>query len=197
VVDVVSGWSRRRALLGKSQAAVHEALEYLLHDWPSIVWALHSDNGSEFLNGHLRRYCLQHHLEHHRSRPYRKNDNAHVEQKNRQLIREVIGYARYEHARDVAWLNRVYELLDPYANLFLPSLKLTSKTRNGSKTSKHYDTARTPLERLTQANALLPERHEQLHQQRENTNPLKLRRHLDALLESRTPTTNQLPTAAD
>jgi len=78
VVDVVSGWSRRRAVLGKSQAVVHEALERLLNEWPTRVWGLHSDNGAEFLNNHLVRYCRRHAIEYHRSRAYRKNDNAWV-----------------------------------------------------------------------------------------------------------------------
>jgi transposase InsO family protein len=197
VVDVVSGWSRRRAVLGKSQAVVHEALQQLLSQWPTPVWGLHSDNGSEFLNNHLRRYCQRRTITHHRSRAYRKNDNAHVEQKNRQLVREIVGYARYDQASDVHWLNSVYELLDVYVNLFLPSQKLIQKTRDGAKLRKRYDTARTPLERLQELEAIEPQRQAELAALRSELNPLALKRALDARLERRANPTAALAEAAD
>jgi len=197
VVDVVSGWSRRRAVLGKSQAVVHEALERLLNEWPTRVWGLHSDNGAEFLNNHLVRYCRRHAIEYHRSRAYRKNDNAHVEQKNRQLVREIVGYARYDQLADVHWLNGVYELLDVYVNLVLPSQKLIGKTRDGAKFRKRYDTARTPLERLTGLDAIEPQRHAELDAHRNGLNPLAVKRDLDARLERRTSTPTTLAEAAD
>jgi hypothetical protein len=197
VVDVVSGWSRRRAVLGKSQAVVHEALEGLLREWPSRVWGLHSDNGAEFLNNHLVRYCRRHAIEYHRSRAYRKNDNAHVEQKNRQLVREVVGYARYDQASDVRWLNGVYERLDVYVNLIAPSQKLIEKTRDGAKLRKRYDTARTPLERLQELEAIEPQRDAELATLRHQLNPLALKRELDAHLERRTNTPAALAEAAD
>ncbi|MFO8150421.1 MAG: hypothetical protein R6T93_08995 [Trueperaceae bacterium] len=197
VVDVVSGWSRRRAVLGKSQAVVHEALERLLSEWPTPVWGLHSDNGAEFLNNHLVRYCRRHAIEYHRSRAYRKNDNAHVEQKNRQLVREIVGYARYDQASDVHWLNCVYERLDVYVNLVLPSQKLIGKTREGAKLRKRYDTARTPLERLAELDAIEPQRHTELAALRHELNPLALKRDLDARLERRRGTPATLAEAAD
>jgi hypothetical protein len=197
VVDVVSGWSRRRAVLGKSQAVVHEALEGLVSEWPSRVWGLHSDNGAEFLNNHLVRYCRRHAIEYHRSRAYRKNDNAHVEQKNRQLVREVVGYARYDQASDVRWLNGVYELLDVYVNLIVPSQKLIKKTRDGGKLRKRYDTARTPLERLQELDAIEPQRDAELASLRRELNPLALKRELDARLERRASKPAALAEAAD
>jgi transposase InsO family protein len=197
VVDIVSGWSRRRAVLGKSQAVVHEALEWLLSEWPTRVWGLHSDNGAEFLNNHLVRYCRRHAIEYHRSRAYRKNDNAHVEQKNRQLVREIVGYARYDQHADVHWLNGVYELLDVYANVVLPSQKLIEKTRDGAKLRKRYDTARTPLERLQELAAIEPQRQVELAALRRDLNPLALKRELDARLERRASPPAALAEAAD
>ena len=197
VVDVVSGWSRRRAVLGKSQAVVHEALQGLVREWPSRVWGLHSDNGSEFLNAHLVRFCARCAIEYHRSRPYRKNDNAHVEQKNRQLVREVVGYARYDQLSDVRWLNGVYEVLDAYVNMVVPSQKLISKTREGSKVRKRYDTARTPFERLSELDAIDPRQQAELAAFRRDLNPLALKRKLDARLERRESATSKLPVAAD
>lgn len=197
VVDVVSGWSRRRAVLGKSQAVVHEALERLLNDWPTRVWGLHSDNGAEFLNNHLVRYCARHDIEYHRSRAYCKNDNAHVEQKNRQLVREVVGYARYDQLADVHWLNGVYELLDVYVNLVLPSQKLIEKSRDGVKVRKRYDTARTPLVRLQELEAIEPQRQDELTTFRRSLNPLALKRDLDARLERRAGPPKAFAEAAD
>lgn len=136
VVDVVIGWSRRHAVMGRTQAAVHDALRLLLDEWPYPVWGLHSDNGGEFLNNHLLRFSRDRGLTFTRSRPYKKNDNPHAEQKNRQFVREVVGYARYDTPAQVDWLNEVYGLLDPYANLLLPARKIISQTRNGSRVQK-------------------------------------------------------------
>ena len=196
VVDVVSGWSARKAVMGKSQAVVLEALEDLLAAWPSVVWAVHSDNGSEFLSRHLLRYCAQHAITYHRSRPYRKNDNAHVEQKNRQLVREVVGYDRIDTPAGITWLNTIYEVLEVYANLVLPSLKITRKIRVGSKVSKRYDTARTPLDRLLDLGAVHPDRIDDLTRQQQTLNPLELRRTLDRL-QRKDPIPHGLPYAAD
>jgi len=196
VVDVVSGWSRRRAVMGKSQAAVYEALAELLDEWPSGVWGLHSDNGSEFLSGHLIAYCQGHGITFHRSRPYRKNDNAHVEQKNRQLVREVVGYDRIDTQAGLAWLNGVYEVLDPYANLILPNLKVIHKSRHGSAIRKRYDTAKTPLQRLQDLGALLSQRAAELTRLQEQLNPLEIRRTLDRL-QRQGPQDTPLAQAAD
>lgn len=181
VVDVVSGWSRRQAVMGKSQAVVFKALQELLGQWPNRVWAIHSDNGQEFLGALLIKYCQEVSILYHRSRPYQKNDNAHVEQKNRQYVRQIIGYERIDNQCGLTWLNDIYQQLDTYANLFLPSLKLIEKTRSGSKVKKRYDTARTPFERLRQLNAIEPQTLAILDQQQRDTNPLELRRTLDQL----------------
>lgn len=196
VVDVVTGWSARRAVMGKSQAAVLEALEGVLAAWPSIVWALHSDNGSEFLGRHLIHYCQENAITYHRSRPYRKNDSAHVEQKNRQLVREVVGYDRIDTPAGLAWLNALYDVLNVYANLVLPNLKVISKTRTGSKVQKRYDTARTPFDRLRQLDAVHPSKMAKLTDTRESLNPLQLRRTLDRL-QRQDPNAHPLREAAD
>lgn len=196
VVDIVCAWSRRQAVMGKSQAAVLEALHNLLLDWPSQVWALHSDNGSEFLGAHLIEYCQTRDITYHRSRPYKKNDNAHVEQKNRQLVREVVGYERIDTPAGLRWLNDLYELLDPYANLILPNLKVIEKSREGSKIKKRYDTAKTPYDRLREKNAILPHQTIKLAALKHNLNPLALRRALDHL-QSQDPNHTQQAEAAD
>lgn len=118
------------------------------------MWALHSDNGVESLNDHLVRYIRKHGLTFHRGRPYRKNDQPYVEQKNRQFGGELVGYGRYDTSEDAAWLNEVYTIFDPYANLFLLARKLIEKIREGGRVCKRYDEAMAPVERLIPAGAI-------------------------------------------
>lgn len=197
VVDVVTGWSMRRAVLGRGQAGIFAALQWIVQRWPYPLWALHSDNGSEFMSNFLLRFSQQHGYEFSRSRPYKKNDNAHVEQKNRQLVREVVGYARYDTPEQVAWLNQVYECLDPYANLYLPSRKITGKTHQGAHVKKTYDTAQTPFQRAGAAAILDPTTRDLLHAQLQAQSPLALHQRLEHLLTG--PHSDPLPltTAAD
>jgi len=108
VVNIVTGYSRRRAVLEKGQKGVFKELNLILSQWPHSPWALHSDGGSKFLSGHLLCFSHETGLEFSCSRPYRKNYNAHVEQKNRQLVSEMVGYERYDMVEEIAWLNEVY-----------------------------------------------------------------------------------------
>lgn len=182
VVDIVSGYSLRRAILGKAQAVVLAALMEILTDWPFTPWGLHSDNGPEFLNDQLARFCQAKDLSFSRSRAYKKNDNAHVEQKNRQYVREMVGYERYDTPEAVAWLNEVYEYVDLYANLILPMRKVVSKKRVGNRIKKQFDTACTPFQRLVETGALTEEMTQRLSDIQAHLNPLEIRRTLDALL---------------
>lgn len=182
VVDVVSGYSRRRAVLGRGQAVVHRELAAIISEWPFRPWALHTDNGSEFLNDHLVRFAKNEKLFFTRSRPYHKNDSAHVEQKNRQYVREMVGYERYDTPEQVQWLNEVYASLDLYANLFLPMRKVIEKQREGAHVHKRYDTARTPIQRLQEMEALDTQTQTLFQQQLKNLNPLALHRKLERLL---------------
>lgn len=181
VTDVVTGWSRRRAVMGRGQAGTHEALALIFGEWPYPCWGLHADNGSEFLADHIQRFLAKRQLEHTRSRPYKKNDNAHVEQRNR-FIREMIGYERYDTPEAVVWLNQVYEMLDLYANLVLPSMKLVRKRRYGSKVRKTYDTPRPPLERALEAGVVPQADRERLQKLASTLNPLDLHRQLEVLI---------------
>ena len=190
---MVTGYSRRRPVLGRGQAGVHRELRGIVGQWPCRPWGLHSDNGSEFLNGHMARFCKQENLDFTRSRPGQKNDNAHVEQKNRQYVREIIAYDRYDTPEAVEWLNQVYKCLDVYANLFLPMRKVTFKQRNGSHISKRYDTACIPVERLRSSGAISEEVSKHLERLQATLNPLALHRSLEELL-SRRPALAQLPT---
>lgn len=184
VVDIVSGYSRRKAILGRSQAAVFQALQCIIDEWPMKPWGLHSDNGSEFMSGHLTRFCKERNLTFTRSRPYKKNDNAHVEQKNRQYVREVVGYGRYDTPQEVEWLNTVYACLDEYANLFLPMRKIISKERVHGKVRKKYDRARTPFQRLLETSTLDEHRRAKVLLQKETLDPLLLHQHLERLIQA-------------
>lgn len=182
VVDVATGYSRRRSVLGKGQAAVHRELESIFSSWPYSIWGVHTDNGTEFLNSHLIRFCQAKGFKYTRSRPYKKNDNPHVEQKNFQHVRCLVGYERYDTPEEVAWLNRIYEVYDLYVNLYQPSRKLVSKERMGSRVRKVYDVARTPLQRAFDARVVSPESVEQYKKLYHSLNPLAIHRQIEKLL---------------
>jgi hypothetical protein len=137
------------AVWGKSQRAVFAALETIRARLPFPLLGIDSDNGSEFLNAHLVRYCTQEQLTFTRRRPYWKNDQAHVEQKNWSVVRRLIGYDRYESEAALVQLNATYDLLRVWTNFWQPSLKLIAKERDSTtgKTRKKYDEAQTPYRR--------------------------------------------------
>ena len=134
VTDIHSTWTESRAVLGKGQSAVQEALNEVEGALPFRLLGVDSDNGSEFINWHLKAWCEQKQIQLTRGRPYKKNDNAHVEQKNWTHVRKLLGWERYDSERVVEAMND----LDRHErrlwmNLFLPSVKLVRKTRVGSK----------------------------------------------------------------
>lgn len=190
VTDVVSGYTRRRALLGKSQLAVLRELKYIITEWPMEPWGIHSDNGQEFLNAHVKTFCNSNQIKFTRSRPYRKNDNAHVEQKNGFLVRQLVGYERYDSPEQVDWLNSIYALHDQYFNCWLPTRKLISKERNGAKVIKKFDTAKPPAARLIEQKALTETKAKKLNELRTSLDPLAIHKELVSLLAEPAPATN-------
>ena len=153
-VDIATGWTECAAIANKSQLAVVAALQALRRHFPFPLRGIDSDNGSEFLNAHLVRYCATEHLTFTRCRAYHKNDQAHVEQKNWSVVRQLIGYDRYEDPAAVAQLNQIYSLLHVYVNGYLPVMKLVGKERVGARVRKRYDTPRTPYRRADAAGVL-------------------------------------------
>src|SRR5438093_2687603 len=134
------------AVLGRGEARVQAALEEIRQVLPFRLRGIDTDNGSEFINGHLYRYC---HIQFTRGRPYKKDDNAHIEQKNWTHVRKLVGYLRYDTPAAVAALNALYRHeLRLFQNLFLPSVKLVRKERVGARLRRQYDAPRTPLERV-------------------------------------------------
>jgi hypothetical protein len=163
----------------KRQDDVFTALEFIRGRLPFVLLGLDSDNGSEFLNSHLVQYCSQHRLTFTRSRPYWKNDQAHVEQKNWSVVRKVIGYDRYESPEALAQLNRVYEVLRLWTNHWQPVMKLIGKERVGAKLRKRYDLVRTPYQLLRESRDLSFPRRRRVEAEHANLAPLALKQQLD------------------
>lgn len=174
VVDVATGWSEPIALPRRSHRAVCDAINQLRRRLPFPLLGIDSDNDSAFINEDLYRYCRLENITFTRCRPYKKNDQAHVEQKNWSVVRRLIGYDRYESAQDLALIQAIYRDWRLYSNFFQPVLKLLHKTRTGSKVRKRYDEARTPYERVLSSQ--LHEQYKQpLRQLYASLDPVELR----------------------
>jgi hypothetical protein len=148
VTDIHTTWVETRAVMGKSQRHVQAALEHIRQQLPFRLQGIDSDNGSEFINHHLRGYCRAQRIQFTRGRPYKKDDNAHIEQKNWTHVRKLLGYVRYDSAAALTAINTLYEELRLLQNVFLPSVKLVEKRRVGARLQRRYDAPRTPLERV-------------------------------------------------
>lgn len=147
VTDVATGWTETQAVKNKAQQWVFEALKDIRARMPFPLLGIDSDNGSEFINNQLLRYCLEEKLTFTRTRSCRKNDNCFVEQKNYSVVRRNVGYSRYDTPQEQDILNVLYKELRLFTNFFQPSMKLIGKTREGSKVTKKYDKPLTPYRR--------------------------------------------------
>jgi hypothetical protein len=184
VTDIHTTWNETRAVLGRGEVAVQEALDEIRRGLPFPLRGIDSDNGSEFINDHLYRYCQAHAIQFTRGRPYKKDDNAHVEQKNWTHVRKLVGYHRYDTPAAVAALNDLYRHeLGVFQNLFLPSVKLRRKERVGSRVRRYYDAPRTPLERLQACPEADPAAVARLVRLREQLDPFALSATIDRKLE--------------
>lgn len=149
VTDVYLGWCETRAILGRGQEGVVAALEEIRQALPFRMRSIHSDNGSEFINYHLWDYCQSHKIAFRRGRPYKKDDNARVEQKNWTHVRRIWGWDRYDTAAAVEGMNGLYRgALSKMMNWFQPAVKLKERGRVGARVVRRYDAAQTPLDRL-------------------------------------------------
>ena len=180
VTDVATGWTECVGVWGKSQAAVFAALEQARARLPVPLLGIDSDNGAEFLNAHLVRWCAQEELTFTRSRPYWKNDQAHVEQKNWSIVRRLLGYDRYESEAALTALKAVYQALHGWINHWQPVLKLIAKERAGAKVRKRYDTARTPYQRMLAWDGLAPDAAARLRADHATSGPRALWRQVEA-----------------
>jgi len=181
MTDVATGWTEQRAVLNKAEKWVFEAIEDLRRELPFPVRGLDSDNGTEFINHHLVRYCEQEKITFTRARPHRKNDTCYVEQKNWSIVRRFVGYARYEGQIACNTLNELYRVLHDYNNFFLPSMKLKEKTRDGARVRKRYHDAQTPYHRLMQSKGVDASAKNQLKRHYLRLNPAQMHRQIQRL----------------
>ena len=180
MIDVKTRWVELYGLLNRSQATVSAAIVACRARLPYALLGLDSDNGSEFINADLKRYCEREQITFTRCRPYKKNDQAYVEQKNWTAVRQNVGYERYEGSAACAALNALYAPLRLYLNFFQPVMVLVEKTRDGAKVKKRYDTAKTPYQRSLDSPDVPEEAKGRLRQLYPTLNPAALLREIEA-----------------
>jgi len=202
VTDIHTGWVETRALMGRGETGVVNALDEIRRDLPFVLHGIDSDNGSEFINFHLYGWCEKRKIQFTRGRPYKKDDNAHIEQKNWTHVRRVFGWDRYDSRKVMQAMNDLYiHELRLMMNLYQPSVKLLHKDRVGSRLRRRYYTAQTPLDRLV-ADAIpesLPSRLRKLLALRERLDPFTLAERIETKLDRveairRAPTAQSLTT---
>jgi len=191
LTDIATTWTETVAVRNKAQARVFEGLQKARKNLPFPLLGLDSDNGSEFINDELLRYCKHEQISFTRSRPYRKNDSCFVEQKNYSIVRRAVGYARYDTDEQCQMLNELYSSLRLYTNFFLPTMKLKSKERVGSRVKKKYDQALTPYQRVLQSKLVSKAKKDQLRAKYATLNPAALKRKLERVQQRLAKTTNK------
>lgn len=185
LTDIHTTWVETAAVLGKSQVAVQAAVAELRAALPFRLRGIDSDNGSEFINQHLWDYCQALEIQFTRGRPYKKDDNAHIEQKNWTHVRKLLGYVRYDSPAARAAIHALYRHeLRLLQNFFLPSVKLLGKERVGARLRRRYDTPRTPLERVLACPEVPAEIAAQLRRQRDGLDPFRLAHAVEQQLEA-------------
>ena len=193
MVDVATGWTEQVATLGRSYRVMEDGFRRILARLPFQVLEIHPDNGSEFLNAHLIRFWKEmiKGVTLSRSRPFHKNDNRFVEQKNSTLVRAYLGLARFDTAAQTNAINQLYEKMWLYYNFFQPVMRLTEKTTGPllpaqgqpSRIKRRFDQARTPFDRLCETEAISEEQKEQLRTLRDQVNPRQLRQQIYQLID--------------
>jgi hypothetical protein len=182
-VDVATSWSEFIGVWGKGQQRVGSAIHKVRERLPFRLLGLDSDNGSEFINRDLAGWCQHEGITFTRSRPYKKNDNCFVEQKNGSIVRRVIGRDRFSSKQAYESLNQLYYLLRLYINFFQPVMKLVSKTRYGASTHRVYDTAQTPYQRALKSGVLSDDKKAELYTTYAHLNPVRLLQQINESVE--------------
>lgn len=181
LIDIATGWSEQAAIWGKGERATLEQFKKIEKRLPFPILGIDPDNGSEFINWHMFRHCQKNNINFTRSRAYKKNDNAHIEQKNWTAIRQLVGYSRLEKPEQLKILNSLYENeWRLYLNFFQPSMKLVERIKNQKtgKSKKVYEKAKTPYQRLLDHPKVVPETKDMLKQIYKDLNPIKLRKQI-------------------
>lgn len=181
VTDIATGWTENRSVPDKTAKCVVAALNDIAAKMPFPILGVDSDNGYEFINGHLLYWCERRKITFTRARPGNKNDGCHVEQKNWAVVRTVVGYHRYDTAAELLLLNEIWQLQAKLTNYFYPQQKLISKVRKGAKVSKKHDEARTPFHRAIEHPGLAVERIVAMTRTYSLINPAATQRQIQAL----------------
>jgi len=176
--DIATGWMEMIAVKNKAQRWVFAGIKEIRKRLPFPILGFDSDNGSEFINDELLRYCEKEKITFTRSRPYRKNDSCYIEQKNWSVIRRMVGYGRHDSDQEVEILNKLYGYLRLYVNFFQPVRKLVQKERIGSRIKKRYDVAQTPYRRVLASPLVSEEIKVKLQREYAMLNPAELRRQI-------------------
>jgi hypothetical protein len=184
MTDVASGWTECYALPQRSGSAVVQAVRHLQKLLPFPILGLDTDNGSEFINEHLLSFCNANGITFTRGRVHRKNDQCFVEQKNGNVVRQLVGYDRYDGALALRQLSELYRAVRLYVNFFQPSMKLRTKSREGASVHRTYSPAKTPLQRILAGSNLDETRREQLSQLRLGMDPVLLLRMVQTLQDA-------------
>jgi len=181
IVEIYCGWSEQYAVMGKGEAGVVNAIDEIETGLPFDLLGLDSDSGSEFVNWHMVKYCQEKNLFFTRSRPDKKNDNAHIEERNNTRVRRLLGFSRFDTMEQLAAINDLYRNeLRLYNNFFLPIMKIVSKEKiNNSVCRKKYDEAKTPYQRLMACPQLSQKKKTELKKQYLSLNPVKLKNEID------------------
>jgi hypothetical protein len=181
VTDIATGWTENRSVPDKTAKCVLAALDDIARKMPFPILGVDSDNGSEFINVHLLRWCQKRQITFTRARPGNKNDGCHVEQKNWAVVRTVVGYHRYDTVAELLLLNEIWQLQSKLTNYFYPQQNLISKVRKGAKVSKKHDKAATPFHRAINHPTMTVERIVALTRTYSLINPAATQRQIQAL----------------
>ena len=184
LTDIATQWTENRAIWSKSSKATLDAIRDMQKSFPFELKGFDSDNGTEFMNKYLKKYFLKQNIDFTRSRPYRKNDNAHVEQKNWSHVRQLLGYGRFENPDLVPVLNDLYKnYWGWYKNMFIPCMKLIEKRQVGSKIYRVHDKPQTPYQRVLNSQYVSEEKKLELKKIRESLDPFTLKAEIDKRLQ--------------
>lgn len=181
LVDIATGWWEGEPIAARTQQATGDAMDKIRRRVPFRIREIHPDNDSGLINELMWRYCRQRHIRLSRSRPYQKNDNAWVEQRNWTHVRKVVGYQRLDTMPELLLVRELYAKLRLYKNFFQPAMKLKAKVRVGGKIRRQYEAARTPCQRLLESGQLSRAAAQALRQQYEDLNVARLRREIESL----------------
>lgn len=179
--DIATGWWEGEAIVGRSQMATKEGLDRIRKRLPFRIREVHPDNDSGMINGLLWDYCRNARIKMSRSRPYKKNDNAWVEQRNWTHVRKVVGYRRLDTAGELAIVRELYGYVTLYKNFFQPTIKLQEKVRVGGRIHRKYDEPRTPCQRLMDSGQISAAVRKRLQAQYESLNVAELHRRIEEL----------------